>query len=446
MHCSPELPRWLFKARIPRAGCVETPQALYRVQCSPRIRNAGSRLQAGYKNGRCRPMQPRLAPTRSQISERIDASEQEPPLHSRAFESDNVYGPQELVQESLFPLSLGTQSQESQRLDFDGVMWEKHRSVGRYFRTIRTIPGSRTLRALVGPTLWVGAFSVAVGAYEEALLAGTIDPSLFSHLATNSLAPLSLSGFALSLLLVFRTNTTYMRWLDARKMWGLLTSRSRNVMRQAVSWFEGGERDQELLDSLGRWTVAMCRTFKDRLQFEGKEGKLDDKLRSLMDAEGLAMLERCHHGPNLCLQVMTAHIYKAQLSSVRATMMDENLSAMEDIVASCERIFKTPIPLSYTRHTTRFLIIWATGLPLGLWHELHWRTPPVAMVITALLLGIEEIGLQLEEPFRYGEQTNPRISRILRTQLDVEPFFGPPIFRTKDLARQFIIGRSCIHS
>jgi predicted membrane chloride channel (bestrophin family) len=35
--------------------------------------------------------------------------------------------------------------------------------------------------------------------------------------------------------------------------------------------------------------------------------------------------------------------------------MDDNLTFFEDAMGSCERILRTPIPLSYTRHTSRFL-------------------------------------------------------------------------------------------
>jgi len=44
--------------------------------------------------------------------------------------------------------------------------------------------------------------------------------------------PFSLSSFALSLLLVFRTNSSYNRWWEARKLWGGVVNRSRDIVRQ----------------------------------------------------------------------------------------------------------------------------------------------------------------------------------------------------------------------
>ncbi len=46
----------------------------------------------------------------------------------------------------------------------------------------------------------------------------------------------NLTSFALSLLLVFRTNTGYSRWLEARKVWGGILNRSRDLVRQVRAW------------------------------------------------------------------------------------------------------------------------------------------------------------------------------------------------------------------
>jgi predicted membrane chloride channel (bestrophin family) len=47
----------------------------------------------------------------------------------------------------------------------------------------------------------------------------------------------------------------------------------------------------------------------------------------------------------------------------RRCCLDTNITALGDALGGCERIFKTPIPLSYTRHTSRVLIIWLAVLP-----------------------------------------------------------------------------------
>jgi predicted membrane chloride channel (bestrophin family) len=79
--------------------------------------------------------------------------------------------------------------------------------------------------------------------------------------------------------------------------------------------------------------------------------------------------------------------------------MDMNLTAIEDVAGTCERILRTPIPLSYTRHTSRFMILWLSALPFALWEPLQWGMVPSCLVISLLTLGVEDIGVLIEEPF-----------------------------------------------
>ena len=51
------------------------------------------------------------------------------------------------------------------------------------------------------------------------------------------------------------------------------------------------------------------------------------------------------------------------------------------------------------RHTSRFLLWWLTGFPFAAWACYGWVTPLITAVVTFLLLGVENIGIQIEEPF-----------------------------------------------
>lgn len=51
-----------------------------------------------------------------------------------------------------------------------------------------------------------------------------------------AMQPVQLSSFALSLLLVFRTNVSYARWLDARRAFGSITTSSQDLARQVNHW------------------------------------------------------------------------------------------------------------------------------------------------------------------------------------------------------------------
>jgi putative membrane protein len=84
--------------------------------------------------------------------------------------------------------------------------------------------------------------------------------------------------------------------------------------------------------------------------------------------------------------------------------MDSAATTLCDAMGSNERIFTSPVPRFYTRHTARFLEVWLLLMPLTLYNAFdytwnHWAMIPATVVISFFLLGIEELGIQLEEPF-----------------------------------------------
>src|SRR5262249_59303458 len=62
----------------------------------------------------------------------------------------------------------------------------------------------------------------------------------------------SLVGLALGLLLVFRTNASYDRFWEGRKLWGGIVNETRNLIREAATLLRN---DVPLLHELTRWTA-----------------------------------------------------------------------------------------------------------------------------------------------------------------------------------------------
>lgn len=101
----------------------------------------------------------------------------------------------------------------------------------------------------------------------------------------------------------------------------------------------------------------------------------------------------------MAAQVLSEICLASVGNEAQLTLLDNNLNSLMTSIGACETLLKTPIPLSYTRHTSRLLVIWVSSLPIILWDQCRYATVPVAAVIAFLLLGIEEIGVQIEEPF-----------------------------------------------
>ena len=54
---------------------------------------------------------------------------------------------------------------------------------------------------------------------------------------------------------------------------------------------------------------------------------------------------------------------------------------LQNAFQCCEKILRTPLPLSYSRHSSRFLVTWLTFLPFCAWKELGWATVPVDCIL-----------------------------------------------------------------
>ena len=53
---------------------------------------------------------------------------------------------------------------------------------------------------------------------------------------------------------------------------------------------------------------------------------------------------------NSVCQVMTEILRSMHLTSMQLVTMDEQITAMNAVVAACERLYKQPIPVAYTRY------------------------------------------------------------------------------------------------
>lgn len=97
--------------------------------------------------------------------------------------------------------------------------------------------------------------------------------------------------------------------------------------------------------------------------------------------------------------ILSALFLKAKcLRDIQLVEMERWLGDFDVSVGACERISRQSIPLCYTRHTSRFIISWLTFLPCALWAYTQWLTIPIMGVLSFLLVGIENISVQLEEP------------------------------------------------
>ncbi|KAI7838066.1 hypothetical protein COHA_008149 [Chlorella ohadii] len=270
--------------------------------------------------------------------------------------------------------------------------WVRHLTWKRYIPEPRIL--SIVALSLAPVWLWSVFVSGALGLYATyAEPCGA--PRLSNH--TDLVVPFTITSFALSLLMLFRTNSCYGRWWEARTLWGSAYITCRSIMRLSLCYV--GRDNPHLVPALHRWNAAFTPALASYLR--QKQHYLDDHLAAVLPEAELEWLKARGSPPIAVLQVLSSLLDRAQgLSDIERQQLEALISHCDVITGGCERILRQPIPHAWNRHTLRFLTVYITFLPFAFWPIFGWATLPVMGVLTFLLAGVENVGTQTEEPSR----------------------------------------------
>lgn len=271
--------------------------------------------------------------------------------------------------------------------------WLRHRSSTRHYRHFASSFSSRAILSLIPPVGAMTAISLVVALYNTAILT-EIFPS-FVPLFHASPLSYQLTAPALALLLVFRTEASYSRYDEARKTWTKVISSAKDMARQSMAWTQHPVDQLQkklLLDYILAFPVALKCHLLHGSDIAGELGEI-------LEEDDLAVVLRAEHRPNCLIQLMTHAVKSIKLEDGERSSLDSNLSQFNDSISVCERLIRTPIPLAYTRLTSRILVLWHLGLPVVLWDDCHWVVVPATFISAASLFCIEEVGVLIEEPF-----------------------------------------------
>lgn len=216
-----------------------------------------------------------------------------------------------------------------------------------------------------------------------------------SHLKSVSLLH-TLLGFAISMLLVFRTNTAYDRWWEGRKQWGSLVNNSRNLSIKLNSMLaQNDDKNRSFFSILiPRFALAL----KNHLQKEETRFSLDEKPHP-----EIPDFDKSKHVPNQVAGLIMSRInllYKQdKITGEQLIMLNTEIISFLDICGACERIKNTPIPYSYSAFIKKFIFIYVITLPVGYVFNLGYLVIPIVMLVFYVLASLELIAEEIEEPF-----------------------------------------------
>ena len=230
-----------------------------------------------------------------------------------------------------------------------------------------------------------------------------------TRLKDASLAVSILGGF-LSFTLVFRTQTCYNRWWEARSMWGKITAACINIAAQARTWFG----DEDLVDRFLTYVIVYPYACKAVLRGNPlvdlpEEGPRFLSSGTLTDAE-LGAIIRHGKPPFVILEVLRRAMYEAlddeneclappntrngALASMEKMIWDMNLS-----FGACMKVTSTRMPASYTVFMRSFVTFFFILATLTWAPKLKWFTPIITGFMVFLINTVIVIGDQMMQPF-----------------------------------------------
>ncbi|WP_118975553.1 bestrophin family protein [Taibaiella koreensis] len=268
-----------------------------------------------------------------------------------------------------------------------------------WYEVLFHIQKSDTLRRLFPYMVFVALFSLGIAFWEIEYL----------HLGQNSWVknvPVmhTLLGFAISMLLVFRTNTAYDRWWEGRKLWGALVNNSRNLALKLNVMLDTEDKNAR---NFFRETIPLyASVLKDHLQSEVTRMALDET-----DHPELDSIDTRKHVPNQVAGLMMQRIntlYKQdKLSGDQLITLNGELSSFTDICGACERIKNTPIPYSYSSFIKKFIFIYVMTLPFGYVVLLGYYVAPIVTFVFYVLASLELVAEEIEDPFGFDPNDLP---------------------------------------
>nr|CAG8552072.1 13355_t:CDS:2 [Entrophospora candida] len=98
---------------------------------------------------------------------------------------------------------------------------------------------------------------------------------------------------------------------------------------------------------------------------------------------------------------------KNRITAPVTTNMLNCINTMVDCLSQFERVLRSPIPLAYSIHLAQTVWIYCLSLPFQLMGTAHWATIPIVFFACVVLLGIERIGAEIENPFGYDDNDLP---------------------------------------
>lgn len=284
-----------------------------------------------------------------------------------------------------------------------------------WWDNLRTTFRSRVLLRIMGHLLSTVAFASLVSLAFGAARSGRVPVWLARVIQSFALPglPHSAVGGIVGLLLAFRTNQAYQRFWEARTLWDGVYAKTRGLVRLAAATDYSNPMPGKAPGKGAELIVGLAASYpyalKQHLRGERDLNELVDAATTASSCTGsstaVRQLADASVQPNVPLAILDKLTRAVMLQRKRHGdliwwQLDEHIVGLVGILSKVERLKGTPVPLSYSRHTSRFFSVYTFTLPFALVHGLSlWLMPVTVAVIAWVIYATEEIGHIIDEPF-----------------------------------------------
>jgi ion channel-forming bestrophin family protein len=228
---------------------------------------------------------------------------------------------------------------------------------------------------------------------------------------TLTTVPFSLIGLALAIFLGFRNQAAYDRYWEARKQWADLVHRSRSFARQVQTLLHFEAPAGPEAGDPRRLAILRTVAFASALRHQLRGSDAGEEMRRLLPPQEARAVAAARCGTDWLLRRTGADVgawlRQRKLDAPVAADMDQTLSALAAVAASCERIKNTPIPFPYTLLLHRTAWLYCFLLPFGLVDQVGFMTPFVVAIVAYTFFGLDALGDEIEEPFGLADNHLP---------------------------------------
>jgi len=235
---------------------------------------------------------------------------------------------------------------------------------------------------------------------------------------------ISMLGIALSVLMGFRVSSAYERWWEARKIWGSVVNNSRSLARQLISFTNYSDIDRPLLESLVYRQIAFVYAMSSRL----RQQDASEVIKPLLFDDEYEQIIKKGHIPNLLLLHNLYAIKSLQkdgiITDIELLRLEETIYQLTDNLGAAERIKNTPFPVPYSYFTWLLVHLFAFLIPFGMVDSFGFYTIPAALCAIFIFLIIEQIAIEIQDPFSNRENDIPITAISQNIEIDLKEMLG----------------------